>query len=81
LPAPSPALKVETALDCWWAWRHPNMTATIAARHGPVLWLDFHFPETGARGEPFPACRARYTQARRQFVPASIQKGASDAAC
>ena len=80
LPAHGPAIKVETALDCWWAWRHPNMTATIAARRGSVLWLDFHYPETGARSDPFPAYRARYAQARQQFVPTSITKGASDEA-
>jgi hypothetical protein len=69
--APGARIKVETALDCWWSWRHPNMTATIVGRRGKVLWLDFRYPETGGVGEPFPAYRDRYDQARREFLSLS----------
>jgi hypothetical protein len=63
-------LKVETALDCWWSWRHPDMPAIIAGRRGLVVWLDFLDRQTGRPAEPFPAYAGRYQQARERFFSA-----------
>jgi hypothetical protein len=67
----SPAVKVETALDCWWAWRHPELPAVIAARRGSVVWLDFLDPQSGRPAQAFPAYADRYQRARKSFLIAA----------
>jgi hypothetical protein len=61
-------ITIETPIDCWWAWRHPNMLAAIVGRRGGVFWLDFFHPEAGRLSEPFAGHAERYERARAAFL-------------
>jgi hypothetical protein len=63
-------ITIETPIDCWWAWRHPNMLAAIVGRRGEIFWLDFFHPVAGRLSDPFPGHAQRYDQARKAFLGA-----------